>query len=291
VAALAEASGLRLVVADMDGTLLDQDGNVPDGLWPLLERMRARGIVLAPASGRQYATLARLFARAREGMPFIAENGAYVVRDGAELSSATLDRGFVVAVIGRLRDLARGGRDLGVVLCGKRRAYVERGDEPFLAETRQYYAALAVVDDVLEAEDDVVKIAVFDFGDAESGTAPALARFRDSHQVVVSGKHWIDIMAAGVNKGAAVRGLQRELGIAREQTAAFGDYLNDLELLDAAGLSFAMANAHPEVLARARAIAPPNTEGGVVTVLAQLLTATDPEDRDAGGVGSGRCRS
>jgi Cof subfamily protein (haloacid dehalogenase superfamily) len=273
VQALAGSSDLRLVVADMDGTLLDQNGNVPDGLWPLLERMRERGIVLAPASGRQYGTLAQMFGRAFDGMPFIAENGTYVVRDGAELSSTTLDRGCVIAVIGRLRELARGGRDLGIVLCGKRCAYVERDDEPFLAEARQYYADLAVVDDVLEPEDDVLKVAVFDFGDVESAIAPALAPFRDSHQVVVSGRHWIDIMAAGVNKGTAVRGLQRELGITRGQTAAFGDYLNDLELLDAAGLSFAMANAHPQVLARARAIAPSNAEGGVVTVLAELLAA------------------
>lgn len=274
VTALVQASGLRLVVADMDGTLLDQHGHVPDGLWPQLDQLRERGIVFAPASGRQYATLARLFGRASDGMPFIAENGTYVVRDGAELVSVTLDRDLVTAAVGVVRELARGGRDLGLVLCGKRSAYVERGDEPFLAEARQYYAALAVVADVLDAEDDVLKLAVFDFGDAESGTAPALSRFRRSHQVVVSGRHWIDIMAAGVNKGTAVRGLQRELGITPEQTAAFGDYLNDLDLLDAAGLSFAMANAHPEVLARARAVAPANTAGGVVTVLAQLLAVT-----------------
>ena len=48
-----------------------------------------------------------------------------------------------------------------------------------------------------------------------------------------------------------------------EQTAVFGDYLNDLELYDRAELSFAMANAHPRVLARARYIAPANDEGGV----------------------------
>ncbi len=52
---------------------------------------------------------------------------------------------------------------------------------------------------------------------------------------------------------------------------AFGDYLNDLEMLDAATWSFAMANAHPEVLARAAAIAPSNAEQGMLTVLEELL--------------------
>ena len=78
-------------------------------------------------------------------------------------------------------------------------------------------------------------------------------------------------MAADANKGTAVRLLQRSLGISRDQTVAFGDYLNDLEMLDAAGWSFAMANAHPEVLARAARIAPANTEHGLITTLGRVL--------------------
>lgn len=262
---------LRLVVADMDGTLLNANGEVPASLWPLLDTMRDRGITFVPASGRQYATLARLFERAADGMPFIAENGTYVVRDGRELASVTLDRRLVTDVVTLLRALSQDGRDLGVVVCGKRSAYVERTDEPFLEEARRYYVALDSVDDLLAVEDDVLKIAIFDFEDAESGTAPSLGRFRETHQVVVSGQHWIDVMAAGANKGRAVQLLQDELGIGAHQTAAFGDYLNDLEMLDAAEHSFAMANAHPEVLARARHTAPSQLDDGVVTTLRALL--------------------
>lgn len=262
---------LRMVVVDMDGTLLDSDGAIPDALWPMLDTMRDRGIVFVPASGRQYATLARLFERAADGMSFIAENGTFVVRDGRELASVTVDRDLVVEAVTLLRSLGAQGRDLGVVVCGKRSAYVERTDEPFLAESRRYYAALELVDDLLAVDDDVVKLAVFDFGDAETGTAPALEHFRRTHQVVVSGQHWIDIMAAGANKGRAVQLLQDQLGITAGQTAAFGDYLNDLEMLDAADLSFAMANAHPEVLARARYSAPSNVDQGVITTLRALL--------------------
>ncbi|WP_229053097.1 Cof-type HAD-IIB family hydrolase [Aeromicrobium sp. Leaf350] len=260
-----------MVVVDMDGTLLDGRGEVPDALWPLLRAMHERGIAFVPASGRQHATLARLFDRASEGMPVIAENGTYVARDGVELASVTLDRELVITAVALLRDLAIQGRNLGVVLCGKRSAYVERTDETFLAEARRYYVALASVDDLLAVDDDVLKLAIFDFDDAETGTAPSLERFRETHQVVVSGEHWIDVMAAGVNKGHAVRMLQAELGVTAAQTAAFGDYLNDLEMLDAADLSFAMANAHPEVMARARYTAPSNTDLGVVTTLRALL--------------------
>ncbi|MEI5672906.1 MULTISPECIES: Cof-type HAD-IIB family hydrolase [unclassified Nocardioides] len=268
-----DTSDLRLVVVDMDGTLLDERGEVPDALWPLLDRLREREIVFAPASGRQYATLVRTFQRAGRDLTYIAENGSYVVRDGAEVDSVVLERDFVLDAIALLRELARDGHDLGVVLCGKRSAYVERSDEAFLAHVRPYYAALETVDDVLAVDDDVVKIAVFAFAGAER-VATALARFRADHQVVVSGEHWTDLMAAHANKGVAVERLQRELGVTRAQTAAFGDYLNDLEMLDAADLSFAMANAHPDVLARARYVAPSHREQGVITTLTALLDDT-----------------
>ncbi|GLY15381.1 hydrolase [Kineosporia sp. NBRC 101677] len=261
----------RLVVADMDGTLLDGEGRIPEGFWPLLERMHSRGIVFVPASGRQYATLSRLFERAPADTPYVAENGTYLVKDGLELASTTLARAIVVEAITYLRELGRTELELGVVLCGKRSAYVERADEPFVSEVRKYYAALEVVDDLLVPDDEVLKIAVFDFGDAETGAGPRLDRFREASQVVISNHHWVDIMASGANKGAAVQQLQQRLGITREQTVAFGDYLNDLEMLDTATWSFAMANAHPEVLARAAAIAPANTEQGMLTTLTELL--------------------
>lgn len=274
-AALPEVADLRLVVADLDGTLLDGDGALPPGTWPLLDRMRSMGIAFVPASGRQYATLARMFASVSEGMAFIAENGALVVRDGVEVSSSPLPRRTVTDAVRRLRELAAAGRDLGVVLCGKRSAYVERTDRAFVAHAEPYYAELATVPDLLAVDDEVIKIAVYDFQDAR-GVEPTLAPLRDSHQVVVSGQHWIDVMAGGTDKGVAVRRLQQELGVTAAQTVAFGDYLNDLGMLDAAELSFAVENAHEAVRSRARYSAPSNVEHGVIATLEHLLDGRRP---------------
>lgn len=265
---------IRLVVADMDGTLLDDEGAVPARMWPLIERMEVAGIVFAPASGRQYATLARLFEGAGNHLAYVAENGTYVVRDGAEVSSNTLNPVIVRALVQRLRALAADlvtPRDLGVVVCGKRSAYIERTDPAFHAQADIYYARLQEVDDLLAVDDDVLKVAIYDFGDAETSTAPALADFADAHQVVVSGRHWIDVMNLGVDKGVAVRRLQADLGIGPDQTVVFGDYLNDLQMLQAATHSYAMANAHPDILAIARHRAPSSSQGGVVVVLEELL--------------------
>lgn len=265
---------LRLVVCDLDGTLLDADGGLPEGLWPMLERLRDRGIVFSPASGRQYATLERMFTRVPEGpdgMVFIAENGALVVRDDVEISSTTLPPGAAGEVVRHLREQSATGLDLGVVLCGRRAAYVERHDRAFLDHVDPYYASLREVGDLLEVDEPLVKVAVFTPGDPEASTAPALSGFTAEHRVVVSGAHWVDVMPWGVDKGVAVRRLQETLGVTAAQTVAFGDYLNDLEMLDAARWSFAMAEAHPEVRHRARFVAPSHRDHGVLTVLDRLL--------------------
>lgn len=261
---------LRLIAVDMDGTLLDGEGRIPDALWPLLDRLHERGIRFAPASGRQLATLQRAFAAHLDDTVFIAENGAYVVEGEREISSDAMDAAAVGSLVERLRALADDGRDLGVVVCGKRSAYIERPDRAFVAEAEKYYARLQQVDDLADVDDQVLKVAIYDFADA-AATAPALDDVRATHQVVVSGAHWIDVMNLGVNKGVALERLQQATGITRAQTAAFGDYLNDLELLDAAGLSFAMANAHPEVVRRARYGAPSNREHGVIRTIEKLL--------------------
>ena len=266
-----EAVDIRLITVDMDGTLLDADHRLPPDLWPLLAALKERDVLFCPASGRQYATLARQFADVADDLVFIAENGSYVVRRGEELSSDVLDDSLVADVVGIVRGLFSSGVDVGAVVCGKRSAYVERTDRVFLDEAETYYALLERVDDVLAVDDEVLKVAVFDFGAAHETTAPALERFRDEHQVVVSGAHWVDVMTASTHKGAAVRRLQHLYGITAAQTLAFGDYLNDLEMLDAADHSYAMANAHPDVLARARFVAPSNTEDGVVRTIVDLL--------------------
>lgn len=267
---------LRLVVTDLDGTLLDGEGRIPDRLWSVLPRLKERGILLAPASGRQYATLRRLFARNAEGMAFIAENGTLVVLDGAELSCTPLEPEFAFELVRLVRELVEEGHDLGLIWCGRETAYVERTDPAFVAEVAKYYSALEPVEDLLQVDEAAIKCAVFDFGRAEDGAARLLSERCAPYQVVTSSEHWVDVMSADANKGSALESLQRELGITPEQTVVFGDYLNDLEMLADAPHSFAMANAHPDVIEVARFVAPANDEHGVVQVLERLLEASEP---------------
>ena len=271
------AADIRLIASDMDGTLLDADGAVPASFWPLLDNILAAGILFSPASGRQYQTLQAVFGD-RDGLVYIAENGTNIVRDGVSIALETVVPSIISPVVEWVRATAAAGADLGIVVCGARSAYIERADEAFVAQVRPYYAALEIVQDVTAAAeaDDVLKLAIFDAGRAETRTGPAVLALDLPADVVISGENWVDIMRPGANKGKALLHLQQHLGISREQTMAFGDYLNDAELLDAAGHSYAVANAHPSIRARARHQAPSNLDEGVITSILTALPALAP---------------
>ena len=267
--ALGTVPDVRLIAVDMDGSLLDDEKRIHATFWPLLDELHARGVVLCPASGRQYATLRRQLGR--DDLVYIAENGAYVVRDEQEISSDGIPLAAALPVVDAVREYSAAGADVGTVLCGKRSAYVERTDPAFLEQSEPYYARLELVDDLRAVDDEVLKLAVYDFGSAEHGTGAALAHLRGPLRVVVSGEHWVDVMSPTADKGRALEATQRALGVSREQTMAFGDYLNDIGLLDAAAWSFAMDNAHPQVRAHARYVAPSNNANGVVRTIVSAL--------------------
>lgn len=92
-------------------------------------------------------------------------------------------------------------------------------------------------------------------------------QFGDSHKVVVSAKIWLDVMNAKASKGAAIQYLQQTMNFTPAETMTFGDYLNDLEMLQVSEHSYAVANAHEEIKKIARFSAPSNQESGVLTVL------------------------
>ena len=268
---------LRLVVADMDGTLLDGQGRVPRRLDTVVARMHEHGVVFVPASGRQLANLRATLGATITQSPIIAENGTIVVQGDAEIHRETITRSDAVAAVRTTRALREQGLDVGPVIATRDRAYVDRIDERFVRQCAFYYAALEPVEDVLDlALDNVLKIAVYAFGDAESECYGPLSAAVPGVQTVVSGVHWVDMMARTASKGRALAAVQERLGINPAQTAVFGDYLNDAELYDYSELSFAMANAHPGILSRARYIAPANTDDGVLRTIETLLDRLSP---------------
>lgn len=120
-----------LVVADMDGTLLDGDSRIPDDFWPLLDDLKARSVEFVPASGRQLATLKSMFESdgseetggSGGAMSFVAENGNVVVADGEIVDvhgvGWDLTRDLIDIVD---RAVESGSHDIGLVVCGLKTA-------------------------------------------------------------------------------------------------------------------------------------------------------------------------
>ena len=258
---------IKLIACDMDGTLLDSQKRLPQGLLPVLRALRERGTMFAVASGRQYAALLRDMREIADDILFICENGALVMERGKRLHIDPMPVNTLADAI----LAARGLRGVWPVLCRAEVALVEKGaSEQFMRATAPYYPSLQVVDNLLDYCDseDVCKVAFYDEDDAQTHELPALQECLGAElSVILSGAQWVDVMRRGVHKGGAMRALQEKLCIAPQECMAFGDYLNDCELLESVGESYAMENAHPRLKELARYIAPSNDEDGVLRVI------------------------
>ena len=133
--------------------------------------------------------------------------------------------------------------------------------------------------DIREATDlmktpveNVIKFTVYHPSACEEMCAPVFTPTWQSRAKLASaGKEWMDCNPPGVNKGTAIRFLQEYLGITPEETCTFGDNLNDIEMLQSAGTSFAVSNAREEVIAAAGGTCAPYWENGVLQVLKTFL--------------------
>lgn len=261
----------QLIALDMDGTLLDGNGQLPPDFSAISTRARQLGVTLVPASGRQLATLQEMFPHEDT---FIAENGSVVVHNNRVISATTLPTTAVRAAVSALRTVDAAHT---VVLCTPDTAFVHKSaDEHARAEISNYYRSVEWVDDLDALLDaDIIKIAAYCADGSEKHLHQPLLAAVPEHNIAISGAVWLDVMAAGVNKGEALHTMAKLLAVPMSRTAAFGDFLNDYELLCEAGTAIAMENAHPKLKAIADLIAPPNTEFGVMTVLRQLFDSEE----------------
>ena len=262
---------IRLVFTDMDGTLLDENHQIPQEFDSVIERVIDKGVIFAPSSGRQYYALTRDFAKYEDKFLFLAENGTFVVYKGKEIYSCPLGMNWTKQIMATVDSLPS---HVYPVACGKKMAYVRREWEPYMERARKYFERYAYVDDFDHIDDEILKVAICDpeAADAENTILPYMAeKYRPDLQVVLSGKYWVDLMHPDINKGMAAREVQKQLGVSFEECACFGDYLNDEQLMGAVYYSYAMENAHPDVKKVARFIAKSNADHGVLRELEAML--------------------
>ncbi len=258
---------IKLIVSDIDGTLLEDGGHTlnPE-LLEVIRGLREDGMQFAAASGRQWASIEAVFEPIKEKIFYLSDNGAYVGMCGRNLFLSTIDRDLVHEMI---RDIRAEG--LIAMLSGPDVVYTDQEDEEFYRWLVEGYKfRVKQVEDLMEVEDQFIKISAYKKSDVEPATAGLRRKYGDRLKITISGDMWMDCMAVGVNKGAAVKLLQESLGISPKETMVFGDQLNDLEMMHQAYYSFAVGNARPEVKEAARFQTDTNTRNGVLKVLKLL---------------------
>ena len=264
---------IKLITTDIDGTLV-KDGNnqLNPEYFDVIMKLKKQGIIFAAASGRQYESIVSIFAPIKEDMIFIAENGAFVTCRDQVMSVSRIKKDTVREIIQDMRTVSGGDIFMSGQLCG----YIESKDKDYIdLLVNGYQNKIERVDDLLLVEQDCIKISLFHKeGAEEAAESYIVPKWKDKMQVVSAGKEWVDIMNPNINKGTAIRTIQEQLGISKEETMSFGDNLNDIEMLNHAKYSYAIGNAREEVKRTANYIADTNINDGVLKVMKTLLKET-----------------
>lgn len=253
----------------MDGTLVNSRDELPEDLFERIEQLKQIGVRFVIASGRQYYNLEKRFEAVKDDIIVIAENGAMIYDRGTCIYVDRMKYESVETFILLLREHT----EVVTVLCGVKSAYIETKDEEFYRKLRQYYERVEVVDDLLAVakEDDICKIAVFNEISSEKYIYPLLQPYEDEFKLAVSGNFWLDIMQRGVDKGTGIQKIQEYYQITPKECMAFGDYMNDYEMMQVCEYSYAMANAHPDLKEICKYETQSNNENGVVRELVRFF--------------------
>ncbi len=262
---------IKLIITDMDGTLLDDKKHLPAEFPQILRRLRDRGIQFAVGSGRSYPILRQDFAEYLGELYFICDNGSILLKDDQIQYSSPFSRELTLEI----SEVCRSIQGIVPVLCGKKSAYHTPCPQEYEGALRSYYNQEHILSDLREfasVEDEILKFAIFDPQGGANHSYPVLNQlFSDRCNVVVSGPYWVDVMLKGVSKGTAVAFLQKKLGISREETMAFGDFYNDVEMLQQAEYSFVMENAEEKMKQYGNYTAPKNTDNGVMRMIQKFI--------------------
>jgi len=253
---------IKLIASDLDGTLLDEKKRLPPETFDIIYKLKNKNILFVPSSGRQYASLKKLFRPVSDDMPFICENGALLKYNGETLFSVFFPEDKAAEALAAVKNT-----EWGIpVVCCEDYAYIDCAQEPFYSLTKDSYTHCKLVKNLNKviSSGKICKIAVYDRTAKAGVNAASLRSALPDLKTVVSGYDWCDVSLPEVNKGLAIRFLQKKLGIEKEECMAFGDHMNDYEMLLECGQSFVTENGYPPLKEMIKNTIASNEESGVM---------------------------
>jgi len=272
---VSRAKDIRLVLSDVDGTLVTNDKAITAGSIAASRALRAAGIGLAVTSSRPAYGLRMLVQPLDLQLPMAGCNGgAWVNPDMSVLETHLID----AAAARRTVDfLTEAGLDVWVytqtqwLVRDAQGAHVER--ETFILQSPPTVVAdfsaaqLADAVKIVGVSDDHARMA------ACEARAPAV--LGDGVSATRSSDHFLDVTHPLANKGAVVAALARRLNIAPAQIATIGDMPNDVLMFRQSGFSIAMGNASDAVKALAAAVTDSNQDDGFAKAMRRFILPPD----------------
>ncbi|MGG1314433.1 Cof-type HAD-IIB family hydrolase [Cohnella laeviribosi] len=260
----------KLVAMDLDDTLLRDDLSVSEATKAAMAKAIAQGVHLTIATGRMFASAKQVAEQVGINVPIITYQGS-LIRN--LLDSQVLYERFVPKETARL--LYEYTREHGLYLQTyiNDRLYAFNDGEKLVA-----YAKQSNIPYIVEPEFDRLpeghhtKLMIIDAPERLQELAPILRPLvgEDVH-VTTSKPNYLEFIHREGTKGHALRFLASHYGIPIEQTIAIGDAWNDREMIEAAGLGVAMANAVPALREIADYVTLSNNEDGVRHVLEKFV--------------------
>lgn len=257
---------IRMIVTDLDGTLLAGGNNIPEENILALRRAMDAGVLVALASGRMIEATLPIARRIGVNAPMSLFNGAMVYDGDADriLDGAPIAREIAAAVLEEIEEMG-----------GYAQAFPGRG---YFLEKRcgwtEYYENKIGVSGTEVGrplsrwlETPVYKLlCIGSAQDLEQLAGTLSPRFPQLSFVKSAPTH-LEIVANGVDKARGLAQLGACTGVKPEEMLAFGDEMNDLPMLQYAGTAYAMENAVEGVRRAVERIAPRNTEAGVARIV------------------------
>lgn len=259
---------IKLIATDMDGTLLDSSKLLNKEFFTIFEELKKKDILFAVASGNQFYHLYNQFLPVSDDIYFIAENGSYITKGKRELKSYVLENKYVDAVIEILKQYP----SLMPVICGKKKSYIFHQYRQYEKTIQNHYDEYAFIYDIKDIDDDVLKFSIHDpMHQVNSYVEDIKKQLPKQLKLVTSGNEWMDIQDINIHKGQGITFLKDMCQIDYKECAAFGDQMNDYELLQSVYYSYAVNNAVQEIKDIAFEVVLSNEEHGVLKKIKEIL--------------------
>ena len=269
---------IKLIATDMDGTLLDPKGQVDlPRLEKILDQLEERNIRFVIATGNEIHRVRQLLGHLTNRVVLIVANGARIFENDQLIQYHTWDDQVVDKALKFFK-----GRECQdqFVVTSMNGGFVKKGtvftelDKFMTPEMIELlYQRMNFVDELqTDLFGGVLKMSLV-VGEERSDTVlQEINQLFNGHvQAVSSGYGCIDILQEGIHKAWGLQELLKRWDIKSQEIMAFGDSENDVEMLELAGIAYAMENADDKAKASATDLAPSNSQAGVYQVLEDWL--------------------